>query len=168
MIRDEGDDLHTYTKPDPTSGPPPSISAFRFVDALDVVRWAELDCTIGWQTRPDVWHLNDSGEFSCYQKCSTLDSIRQWAKNAPPMCRARPEPARADCPDRWVVVESRPSWLHDQPIVDERDGEAFLTLRRKLVRDGITLLDAVLFDDEGHWWSMHELTTGTTSWANIG
>ena len=29
---------------------------------------------------------------------------------------------------------------------------------------GITLLDVMVFDQEFHWWSLHELTSGTTRW----
>ena len=42
---------------------------------------------------------------------------------------------------------------------------AFGVLRRKLSRVGVDLVDAVVFDDEGRWWSLHELTSGTTAWT---
>jgi len=29
---------------------------------------------------------------------------------------------------------------------------------------GINLIDAMVFDDDGHWWSLHELTTGSLAW----
>jgi hypothetical protein len=48
--------------------------------------------------------------------------------------------------------------------VDESDAHAFLDLRQGLARHGITLLDVMVFDQEFHWWSLHELTSGTTRW----
>ena len=33
---------------------------------------------------------------------------------------------------------------------------------------GLTLVDAVVFDDQCHWWSMHEETSGTTRWPEAG
>ena len=64
-----------------------------------------------------------------------------------------------------MIVDSRRSFFYDPPIVDEADAHPFVVLRRKLRRAGIDLLDAVVFDDAGHWWSMHELTSGTTRWT---
>ena len=34
-----------------------------------------------------------------------------------------------------------------------------------LERIGVDLVDAVVFDDQGHWWSLHELTSGMTAWG---
>ncbi len=48
--------------------------------------------------------------------------------------------------------------------MDEADAHTFLVLSRNLAGIGLRLVDAVIFDDEGHWWSLHELTTGTTRW----
>ncbi len=49
---------------------------------------------------------------------------------------------------------------------DEGDGQAFVTLRRSLDEGyGITLLDVMVFDQEFHWWSLHELTSGSTTWS---
>jgi hypothetical protein len=28
----------------------------------------------------------------------------------------------------------------------------------------VRLVDALVFDDRGHWWSMRELADGTTQW----
>ncbi len=47
----------------------------------------------------------------------------------------------------------------------ERDVEQFIRLRRQLDVDGITLVDAVIFDDQRHWWSINELLTGQMKWA---
>ena len=48
--------------------------------------------------------------------------------------------------------------------MDERDAKAFLRLRQQMHALGVVLVDAMIFDDDGHWWSMHELTAGTTAW----
>ncbi|HXH55957.1 hypothetical protein [Iamia sp.] len=69
------------------------------------------------------------------------------------------------CADRWLVVDSRPRRWHDGPVVDEADAEAFLRLRPQVESFGVELVDVVIFDDQCHWWSLHELTTGTASWT---
>ena len=66
------------------------------------------------------------------------------------------------CTTRWLIVDSRPTGIR-QPV-DAGDAEAFLRLRDELSTIGLTLLDAVVFDDQCHWWSMHEAATGTTRW----
>lgn len=158
--------MHTYDRPEPSADALPSIRAFRFNDALDLVAYAELDATIGWKTWPEAWHLDAAGLFECYYKASSCDSLVRWARDPSGLYRSRREGlARGGCTQRWVIVDSRPVWLNDPPIVSEADAEAFLRVRRHLRRVGVHLLDCVVFDDDGHWWSMHELTSGTTAWA---
>jgi hypothetical protein len=159
--------MHTYTKPVPDSDVRlPSIAEFRFNDALDVVAYAEIDFTIGWKTWPETWHLDADGVFQCYFSGSSLQSIVRWARQPRELLQWRLEGPGADaCPNRWLIVDSRPVWLNEPPTVTEADAQAFLTLRRKLRRRGIELVDDVVFDDQGHWWSLHELTCGTTAWA---
>lgn len=48
--------------------------------------------------------------------------------------------------------------------MSEADARAFIVLRSKLRRIGVSLLDAVVFDDHQRWWSLHELTSGSTRW----
>lgn len=158
--------MHTYTKPLPRLGLP-SIGAFTFNDALDVVGYAELDATIGWKTWPEIWHLDSDGRFQCYYKGCTGESLVRWARKPADLrdLRAMASERPEGCTDRWLIVDSRPLWLNEPPTVDEADARAFLTIRRRMGRLGVTVVDAVVFDDEGHWWSMHELTAGTTAWA---
>ena len=156
--------MHTYDRPATDREPLPSIDEFPFTDALDVVAYAEVDLCVGKLTWPEVWHLDDEGVFACYYKASTGDSIVRWAEEPWPIERSRRDGlANGGCADRWVIVDSRPTWLSDQP--GEADACAFLRLREHLrAVMGVELLDAVVFDDDGHWWSMHELTSGTTAW----
>ena len=159
--------MHTYAKPRPESAYElPSIAEFRFHDALDVVARAEVDITVGWTTWPEVWHLDDERAFCCHQKASSLDSMRRWAVDPETLFLARRQGRReGGCTNRWVIVESRPRWRHpDESPVDERDAAAFFVVRRALSEIDVALVDAVIFDDVGRWWSMHELTSGSTRW----
>lgn len=160
--------MHQYERRDSDvdDGHPRSIEAFRFRDALDVVALAQVDRCIGWKTWPEVWHLDEDGAFACYHKASTVDTIQQWADDPSPLHRARIEGLRSGgCADRWVIVDSRPTWLSSRPRPDESDIEAFVRLRPALAAFGVVLLDVVVFDDDQHWWSLHELTDGTTTWS---
>ena len=56
--------------------------------------------------------------------------------------------------------------LSDAEFPSEDDARAFLRLRRGLARHGVVLLDVMVFDQEFHWWSLHELTSGTTTWTS--
>lgn len=144
----------------------PSIGSLHFHEAGDVVAVAQVDRSMGWMTWPEVWHLDHEGRVQCYSKGSSLESIRSWADDSSPLRRARLEGLRDDgCADRWVIVESRPSWRHEQPTVDESDAEAFGRLRRSMSSFGVSLLDVVIFDDQRHWWSLHQLTSGTDRWC---
>ena len=162
--------MHRYERLNTELNDPcaPPIEAFRFRAALDVVALAQVDRTIGWKTWPEVWHLDEEGAFACYYKGSTLDSIRQWATDPSPLHRSRIEGLRTTgCADRWVIVDSRPTWLHGGTATDESDVEAFLRLRPTLQAFGVSLLDVVIFDDDQRWWSLHELTAGTTLWPSL-
>jgi|SRR5439155_10333335 len=156
--------MHTYDRPAATFKLLPSIARFRFTDALDVAAYAEVDRCLGQKTWPEVWHLDETGTFACYYKGSSLDTLARWAQDPSDLERSRLGGlARGGCADRWLIVDSRPVGLGDPP--DEGDVWAFLSLRRRLAEIGIELVDAVVFDDDGHWWSLHELTCGTTAWT---
>lgn len=160
--------MHTYELAGPTDGMPtsPSIETFRFHCAEDVVRFARHNPSIGATTWPETWHLGEDGQLCCYQKGSSIDSIHSLAEDPAALLEVRAAGSREGaCTDRWVLVDSRPRWFSDAGTVDEADAAAFLTLRASLGRGGIELLDAVVFDDQRHWWSLHELTTGSTAWA---
>lgn len=157
--------MHTYERSEAAAdGKLPDLETYRFNDALDVVAWASVDHTIGWATWPEVWHLDGDGRFQCYFKASSGDSIRRWANDPSSLFRSRAEGRRTrGCANRWLIVESRPRWLHDDTI-NEEDARAFLATRSHLAGIGVHLVDAVIFDDARHWWSLHEVTTGDTAW----
>ena len=90
--------------------------------------------------------------------------MRTYADRPRDLLRCREVPVPEPCPDRWVIIEPRHPWLGDAYKVTEDDARAFLVLRRRLARAGVVLLDVMVFDQEFHWWSLHELTTGTTRW----
>src|SRR5207253_2798086 len=113
---------------------------------------------------PEVWHLDETGTFTCYYQGSSCDSVTRWARDPSDLERSRRVGlANGGCADRWLIVDSRPVRFREPP--DEGDAWAFLSLRRHLAGTGIELVDAVVFDDDGHWWSLHELTCGTTAWT---
>jgi hypothetical protein len=141
----------------------PCFEDFHFHDALDVVAFAELDPLTTWRRWPEIWHLDDTGSFCCGSKGFTPDSVRRYADEPCHLLDCRETVLPTACPDRWVIVECRhPDW---EPYgVDECDAEAFLRLRRALAGYSVTLLDVIVFDEDHRWWSLHELTSGTTQW----
>ncbi len=68
------------------------------------------------------------------------------------------------CPSRWLLIDSRPLWIVPQPQPSDADIEAFGLLQQLLAAIEVELVDAMIFDDECHWWSMRELATGDGSW----
>jgi hypothetical protein len=160
--------MHTYQPrwaDEPEARTLPDLGAFRFTNPLDVAAYAEVDWLLTWRTYPDVWHLAESGAFRCSSKGSSLDSVRTFAEEPDRMLACRMVDLDHPCPDRWLVIEPRHEWLGDRYQVDEGDAQAFLSLRRSLAGHGITLLDVMVFDQEFHWWSLHELTSGSTAWS---
>jgi hypothetical protein len=160
--------MHTYQRrwPDDTSGWIfPDLDELRFRDAHDVARYAELSPVLAWRTWPEVWHIDDEGRFRCASTGSSLDSVRRFAMRPAEMLWCREVPVDPPCPNHWFVIEPRHPWLGDCYEVSEEDARAFLTLRRSLARHDIVLLDVVVFDQAFHWWSLHELTSGSTVWA---
>jgi hypothetical protein len=159
--------MHTYQRrwpEDTTDWKFPDFEDYRFRDAHEVARYAELDPVLAWRTWPDVWHLDDEGRFSCSSKGSSLDSVHRFAERPADMLDCREVPVDSPCPSHWLVIEPRHPWLGDRYQVTEDDARAFLRLRRGLSKHGIALLDVVVFDQEFHWWSLHELTSGTATW----
>jgi hypothetical protein len=160
--------MHTYQPrwpADPAVRVLPNLGDFHFRGALDVAAYAELDWLIPWRTWPEIWHLGDDGGFRCGSKGSSLDSVHTFAASPEDLLRCREVELDEPCPDRWLVIEPRHPWRKERYRVDEGDGQAFVTLRRSLDDDyGITLLDVMVFDQEFHWWSLHELTSGSMTW----
>jgi hypothetical protein len=161
--------MHTYQRRWPevfSDWRGPRRGSIQFRDALDVAHYAELDPVLAWRTWPEVWHLDDEGRFRCSSRGSSLDSVREFAKRPAEMLLCREEPVDPPCPSRWLVIEPRHPWLGDRYEVSEDDARAFLRLRRGLACHSIVLLDVMVFDQEFHWWSLHELTSGTTTWTS--
>ena len=100
--------MHSYERPTTIPDPFPSFADFRFNDALDVVAFAELDLSIGLNTWPDVWHLDDEGQLACAGSGSSCDTIKRWALDPRSLLDARRAGlASADgCADRWVIVDA--------------------------------------------------------------
>lgn len=159
--------MHSYQpqwQEDDSESPLPCPSDFQFRDARDVAAYAALDRLTTWYTSPHVWHLDATGDWCCCSKGSSLDSVRRFAERPESMLACRRVSVGQPCPDYWVVLEPRHQWDHDCYEVTEGDAESFVVLRRELTRHGVTLLDVVVFDEDFHWWSLHELTSGSTAW----
>jgi hypothetical protein len=154
--------MHTYLPGDEPAAA--GITTRRFRRAEDVVGLAAIDPRIGRSTWPEIWHLDDGGAMTCCLRGCTCDSLMGWARDPSPLLQLRLEGIDlGSCGSDWVLIESRPGG-NGRPAVDSRDSEAFVLLRSELYEVGVRLLDALVFDDRGHWWSMHELADGTTEW----
>ena len=158
--------MHTYIRPTTIPDPFPGFDEMQFRGVLDVVAHAEQNLSIGLNTWPEVWHLDGEGRLTCAGPRSSCNTIKRWARDPSDLFRVRRDRQVPACGDNWLIVDSR-NVFYDPPIVDEGDIEAFVVLRRKLRTVGVHLVDAVVFDDSGHWWSLHELTTGTLTWDAI-
>lgn len=161
--------MHTYQRRWPedfSDWAGPDLTELQFRDAHDLARYAELEPVLAWRTWPEVWHLDDEGRFRCMSKGSSLDSVRRFAEHPEDMLACREVPVEPPCPNRWLVIEPRHPWLDDCYEVSEDDARAFLRLRRRLARHDIVLLDVVVFNQEFQWWSLHELTNGSTTWPS--
>lgn len=138
--------------------------------AEDVVWVAARWPSFGRLTFPEILHLDERGANECGWLASSLCSLVRWATD-PGDLETALEQARLDgCThDRWLVVDSRPSAFADlRPPVTEADAKAFIELRTWLGGRHIDLVDAVVFNDRLRWWSMRELTMGTTRWLPEG
>ena len=158
--------MHTYvpvTVTDPADLQ--SIAGKKFHDALDIVEYERIGNLVAWRNWPEVWHLDESGEMTCYSKSFTGDSIRRWARDPSGLLAPRQTPVAGKCGDRWLIIESRTLLRDDEEPVAEVDAKAFLDVRTILAAEGICLVDVVIFDRHEHWWSMHELTAGRTRWS---
>jgi len=159
--------VHTYQPlwpQDRKDWRPPRLDSFTFRSADDVGAYAALDALNIWYAYPHIWHLTDHGRFDCCSKGSSLDPVARFAEHPEELLECRWTDVEPECPDNWVILEPRHEWLADRYEVTEDDARAFVQLRRALQENGISLLDAVIFDQEFHWWSLHELTSGTTVW----
>ncbi len=92
-----------------------------------------------------------------------MDSVRTLAARPDKLLECRETDLGYPCPDRWVMIEPRHEW-HRWYRVGEGDAESFMALRQSLVEYRVALLDVVVFDQECHWWSLDEMTSGSTTW----
>ena len=138
--------------------PIPDIADFRFRCPDDVVEYARHERTIGATARPEVWHLDRDGRFHCYYEAPPLAGIRRWGEQPHPLHCSRWQGIHSPggCAPNWLIVESRPCRRGD-PTPTEGDVAAFVAVRADLEWIGVNLVDAVIFDDACHWWSMHDL-----------
>jgi hypothetical protein len=155
--------MHTYIPGDGTAAVA-SLTTRRFTCAEDVVELAMLDPRMGRGTWPEIWHLDHNGALTCCLRGCTCDSLVGWAHDPAALRELREEAAELEhCGTDWLIVESRPGEGTD-PRISQVDVGAFVLLRSELHDVGVRLVDALVFDDRGHWWSMRELADGTTKW----
>jgi hypothetical protein len=160
--------MHTFQQewPDDLAGREPvSATSFIYRDATDVVKYAAKEPLTTWYTWPEVWHLDGRGRWRCGSKGSSLDSVRRFAERPEHVVECRRVEPRRGCPNNWVILEPRHPGRSGLYEVNDVDTAAFTTLRLGLSKFGVTLLDVVVFDQEHHWWSLHEMTSGTTQWV---
>lgn len=162
--------MHSYTPtwPEDTSQwEPTSLDAIPFRDAHDLGAYAATDPLTTWYTYPHSWHLDENGIFCCCSKGSSMESVRLYAEQPYRLIDCRNVDTPEPCPDFWVVQEPRQRLYSKTYEPTEGDVAAFGVLRQEMAGYGITLLDYVIFTDDFRWWSMHELTTGTTAWQFV-
>lgn len=144
----------------------PSALGRTFHDALDVVEFAELGGAGCGQARCESWHLDDTGLYTCESRACRGDTLADWADDPGPLiAAATKQVGPLSCGNRWVVVEGRSTSMNDEVVVDEGDVQQFIEFRCEMARVGIDVVDAVIFDDQSRWWSICELLTGSTRWA---
>jgi hypothetical protein len=138
--------------------PIPDFSDYRFRSPADVVEYARHDACIGWATWPDVWHLDACGLLHCGYRGSTLDRLDRWAADPYRLVRSRRAGLRSPegCAPNWLIIENRTLCREDVPP-SELDQHSYVVLRSRMEEIGVNLVDAVIFDADCHWWSMHDL-----------
>lgn len=169
MIDHEVVSMHTFTPEWPADlagREPVPATKFTYRNANDVAKYAAQEPLTTWYTWPEVWHLDSRGRWRCYSKGSSLDSVHRFAERPVHMLQCRLDEPRRGCPHNWVVIEPRHVGRRHYQVT-EADAEAFVRLRAGLADLGVHLLDVVVFDQEFHWWSLHELTSGTTEWTFV-
>ena len=134
--------------------------------AEDVVAKAARWPMFGRGTCAEVMHLDELGHTECGWRPSSFQSLLYWNEHREDLTKALLHARLERCDhERWLVVDSRPTSLGDLcPPVSEADAKAFTEIRMWLGERGVELVDTVVFDDQQHWWSMRELTMGTTRW----
>lgn len=143
---------------------PPDFMDGVYRDARDVIENGSYDPVTVWYTYPWLWHLDESGRPHCSSKASSFTDVQVFAKEIERALACRTTAVEGVCPDYWFIIESRKHWLSGRDDVNEADVAAFVSLRRSLGDFGITLLDDIIVNERYEWWSLHELTSGSTAW----
>lgn len=160
--------MHTYQRPTDdtpatlrTDTDPPSL---RSID--DLIGWASSEPAFGGREDLTVWHLDDSGEVTCWQETCSKVTLAGWSRDPSALVLARLSGLdRGGCGADWLVTDSRTRYSLAPVPPDNDDVESFLVLRAELADIGVRLLDVVVFDHDGHWWSLRELAVGSTDWS---
>lgn len=141
--------------------------AHQFCDAASVAGFVGRDAYFFHGLYPRLWHLGENGRPRCETRCSSCDGLRSWPEFPNSLYGSREQGlATRSCPNRWLIVE--PWWRRDDGLPGEGDVACFLTIKEILNDLGVELLDAVLVSQEcGCWWSMRELTTGSSTWSAV-
>ena len=139
--------MHTYEKLWSEDGPRnyPVSDTDVLTCAEDVVAKASLWPLMGRATYPEVWHLDPAGHYVCGWMASSLCTLTGWAE----------DPSELHPHLRYTRLAG---------CTHEADAAAYRRIRTILRHEGIDHMDAVVFDDEQRWWSLRELTSGTTDW----
>ena len=158
--------MHTFTPAwTELSDEPPPIVDYRFRSADDVIAYCQHEPLSVLSTYPELWHLDEDGQFVCCSKGTTLSTLEYMAEHPSWLLDCREFDADDSCPNQWVIVAPRPGWLFDGKAIGSVEIDAFIELRRWLWRnEQLHLLDYVAIDDCGHWWSLNELVCGTRIW----
>jgi hypothetical protein len=164
--------VHSYEphrEPDGTRGPDQTDDLTEigpFTGPEDLVAFMARDDSVSQDPRPYIYHLDANGRFCCGHYDSRWANVRGWAEYPTSLYLPQLIEPRASCPNRWLVVESRPTRKRRPCVVNEADAQAFVVLRTAVAEEvGLDLIDVMIFDDKYHWWSLHELTTGQTAWT---
>lgn len=159
--------MHTYQRP-PSDTPgsvrtDPDPPVLRSVD--DLIAWASTEPAFGGREDLTVWHLDDGGEVTCWHEACSQVTLLGWANDPSALLAARLDGLdRGGCGANWLITDSRTRFSRAPVPPDAVDTESFLVLAAELADIGVLLLDAVVFDDDGHWWSCRELAGGAASW----
>lgn len=131
----------------------------------DVVEWASDEPDVGTYDWLDVWHLRGDGVVTCTAEAGAQSSIVGWAVEPGPLVGLRLDGLdKGDCGTDWLIVDARTRRSGTCVPPCRADRLAFAMVQEELADVGVRLLDAVVFDDDGHWWSLRELVTGSTAW----
>lgn len=137
---------------------PPFRRQYRSAD--DVIAIWERDRN-ACPTRMDSWHLRSDGTHVCCDRLLDMPDLQELALDSFPLTWCRERGDRHDCPTNWFLYAQYDADFE----VNEGHVEAFVEVRDELSMLGITLLDVIIVSGFDRWWSLHELTSGTTQWT---